>query len=47
MSEMMMSGQTDQDGTMWLVEILGDHLSAPMRTYASVLRAAIALAMRY
>jgi diguanylate cyclase (GGDEF)-like protein len=46
MSEMVMCGGTDTEGHRWLVEVLGDDLSAPMRVYGSVLRAGIALALR-
>jgi hypothetical protein len=45
-SEMIMSGGSDADGDQWVVEIAGDDLSAPVRPYASVLRAAVALALR-
>lgn len=46
MSEMVMCGGTDTEDHRWLVEVLGDDLSAPMRVYGSVLRAGIALALR-
>jgi diguanylate cyclase (GGDEF)-like protein len=46
MSEMVMCGGADADEHRWLVEVLGDDLSAPMRVYGSVLRAGIALALR-
>jgi diguanylate cyclase (GGDEF)-like protein len=46
MSEMVMCGGRDTEDHRWLVEVLGDDLSAPMRIYGSVLRAGIALALR-
>lgn len=46
MSEMVMCGGADADEHRWLVEVLGDDLSAPMRVYSSVLRAGVALALR-
>ena len=46
MSEMLMCGGTDVEDERWLVEVLGDDLSAPMRIYGAVLRAGIALALR-
>ncbi len=46
LAEMVMSGGTDPDGRRWLVEILGDELSASVRPYATVLRAGVALALR-
>ncbi len=46
MHEMMMCGGTDAADTRWLVEILGDDLTVPMRAYTSVLRAGVALALR-
>jgi diguanylate cyclase (GGDEF)-like protein len=46
LSEMVMSGGADPDGRRWLVEVLGDELSSPVRPYASVLRAGAALALR-
>jgi len=45
-SEMLMTGAVDSSGDHWVVEILGDDLSAPVRPYASVLRAGVALALR-
>ena len=45
MSEMVMNGGTHADGDRWVVEICGDELSAPVRLYASVLRAGVALAL--
>jgi len=45
MSEMVMNGGTHADGGRWVVEICGDELSAPVRQYASVLRAGVALAL--
>lgn len=44
-SEMLMSGLADGAGDHWVVEILGDELSAPVRPYAAVLRAGVALAL--
>jgi len=44
--EMVMSGGRDLRGTQWLVEVVGDELSAPLRPYANVLRAALAVALR-
>jgi hypothetical protein len=46
LSEMVMSGGADPDGRRWLVEVLADELSSPVRPYASVLRAGAALALR-
>jgi diguanylate cyclase (GGDEF)-like protein len=45
-SEMLMAGGQDVDGDHWVVEVLGDDLSAPVRPYAAVLRAGVALALR-
>jgi hypothetical protein len=44
-SEMVMAGGRDATGEHWVVEILGDELSAPVRPYASALRAGVALAL--
>ncbi len=46
LSEMLMSGGAAPDGDRWVIEITGDDLSAPVRPYASVLRAGVALALR-
>ena len=45
MSEMVMCGGIDGAEHRWLVEILGDELSSPIRPYSSALRAGIALAL--
>ncbi|HSN06071.1 MAG TPA: diguanylate cyclase, partial [Candidatus Angelobacter sp.] len=45
LSEMVMCGGRAPDGDHWVVEIVGDELSAPVRPYASVLRAGVALAL--
>jgi hypothetical protein len=45
-SEMLMTGAVDSTGDHWVVEILGDDLSAPVRPYSSALRAGVALALR-
>jgi diguanylate cyclase (GGDEF)-like protein len=45
LSEMVMSGGSDANGDRWVVEICGDELSAPVRSYASVLRAGVAIAL--
>ncbi|MGD9954747.1 MAG: GGDEF domain-containing protein [Candidatus Nanopelagicales bacterium] len=45
LSEMLMSGGADVGAAAWLVEVVGDELSAPMRPYANVLRAAVAVAL--
>ena len=45
LSEMLMSGGADAGHAAWLVEVVGDELSAPMRPYANVLRAAVAVAL--
>lgn len=45
-SEMLMTGAADGEGNHWVVEILGDDLSAPVRPYVSALRAGVALAVR-
>lgn len=47
LSEMAMCGGSDQDGNRWLLEILCDELSAPVRPYVSVLAAGVALALRW
>ena len=44
-SELVMSGGADPDGARWLVEVLGDELSATVRPYAAVLRACVAVAL--
>ena len=41
------NGGTHADGDRWVVEICGDELSAPVRQYASVLRAGVALALAH
>jgi hypothetical protein len=46
LTEMLMSGGADVGQAAWLVEIVGDELSAPMRPYANVLRSAVAVALR-
>ena len=43
---MLMTGAADGEGNHWVVEILGDDLSAPVRPYVSALRAGVALAVR-
>nr|MDA8435750.1 hypothetical protein [Actinomycetales bacterium] len=45
LSEMVMCGGGCADGDRWVVEVVGDELSAPVRPYASVLRAGVALAL--
>jgi diguanylate cyclase (GGDEF)-like protein len=45
LAEMGMCGGPDRSGTRWLLEVLGDELSAPMRIYGGVLRAAVSLAL--
>jgi len=45
LSEMVMSGGAAVGGDRWVVEVVGDELSAPVRPYASVLRAGVALAL--
>jgi diguanylate cyclase (GGDEF)-like protein len=45
LSEMVMCGGSYVDGDRWLIEVCGDELSAPVRQYASVLRAGVALAL--
>lgn len=45
LAEMLMSGGADAGAAAWLVEVVGDELSAPMRPYANVLRAAVAVAL--
>lgn len=46
LSEMVMSGGPDSAGTSWLLEVVGDALSSPLRPYAGVARAAAAVALR-
>lgn len=46
LAEMLMTGGSDGAGAAWLLEVVGDELSAPMRPYANVLRAAVAVALR-
>jgi diguanylate cyclase (GGDEF)-like protein len=45
LSELVMCGGAHADGDRWLIEICGDELSAPVRPYAAVLRAGVALAL--
>ena len=45
LSEMVMSGGAAVGGDRWVIEVVGDELSAPVRPYASVLRAGVALAL--
>jgi len=45
LAEMVMTGGRDADGVAWLLEVVGDELSAPMRPYAGVVRAASAVAL--
>jgi diguanylate cyclase (GGDEF)-like protein len=47
LSEMVMCGGSDQDGNRWLLEVLCDELSAPVRPYVSVMAAGVALALRW
>ncbi len=46
LAEMLMTGGADVGQGAWLLEVVGDELSAPMRPYANVLRAAVAVALR-
>ena len=45
LSEMAMAGGAAANGDRWLIELCGDELSAPVRSYASVLRAGVAVAL--
>jgi diguanylate cyclase (GGDEF)-like protein len=45
LAEMVMCGGAASGGDRWVVEVVGDELSAPVRPYASVLRAGVALAL--
>lgn len=47
LAEMVMNGGSSADGDRWVVEVVGDELSAPVRPYASVLRAGVALALAH
>ena len=47
LSEMVMCGGSDQEGNRWLLEVLCDELSAPVRPYVSVMAAGVALALRW
>lgn len=46
LAEMVMTGGPGADGAAWLLEVVGDELSAPLRPYAGVARAAAAVALR-
>ncbi len=46
LSQMLMAGGADSNGDRWLLEVVGDALSAPMHGYTSVLQAGVALALR-
>ena len=45
LSEMVMCGGEARDGTRWVVEVLADELSVPIRIYGVVLRAGVAVAL--
>ena len=47
LAEMVMNGGSAADGDRWVIELVGDELSAPVRPYASVLRAGVALALAH
>jgi diguanylate cyclase (GGDEF)-like protein len=46
LAQMLMAGGADGDGDRWLLEVVGDALSTPMRAYTTVVRAGVALALR-
>lgn len=45
-TELLMTGGVDRFGNGWLLEIPADSLSYPLKPYANVVRAAVALALR-
>jgi diguanylate cyclase (GGDEF)-like protein len=45
-AELLMTGGPDSSGTAWLLEVVGDELSSPIRPYAGVVRSAAAVALR-